>query len=459
MATVVIMPRQGNTVESCILAGWKKKKGDSISKGDVLCDVETDKALVEVESPASGTVLELFFQEGDDVPVLTNIAVIGEPGEDVAQFSPDQVIIAPASIERSNSQGTDAVQDVVPQPITVVEDTPSQPATSFSGVGISPRAIKLAETKGISLAGISGSGPGGRIIERDVLSAANAQQRLTPLARSVAASGNADVPASGSGIGGRVTARDLASRQPQVEAHLPPDDSELDNEVEIIPLKGVRKVIADRMLESMQTTAQLTLNASADAKTLLAYRKRLKNSPEDFGLQKVTINDILLFVVSRALVQYPALNALFQGDTISQYKNVHLACAVDTPRGLVVPVIRNANTLSLKQIAQESKRLAGACLEGTITPVELNSGTFTVTNLGNLGVESFTPVLNWPQVGILGVGGIKLKPVMLEGCVEFIPHLGLSLTINHQVVDGAPAARFLQTLSQMLTDIDLIMAV
>jgi pyruvate dehydrogenase E2 component (dihydrolipoamide acetyltransferase) len=226
--------------------------------------------------------------------------------------------------------------------------------------------------------------------------------------------------------------------------------------VEDIPIKGVRKVIADRMLESLLTTAQLTLNASADARNLLAYRKRLKNSPEDLGLQNITINDILLFAVSRALSQYSALNAQFQGGTISQYKNVQLACAVDTPRGLVVPVIRNANTLSLKQIAYESKRLAEACLEGTITPDELNGGTFTVTNLGNLGIESFTPILNLPQVGILGVGNINLKPVGLDGDVEFIPHLGLSLTINHQVVDGAPAARFLQTLSQMLADIDLL---
>ena len=171
MATVVIMPRQGNTVESCLIAGWRKQKGDSISRGDVLCDVETDKALLEVESPASGTLLTVFFQEGDDVPVLTNIAVIGELGEDIAQFDPGQDGEAPASVEPTPGQGEDMTQNVVSQPIIVADETASQTDIPVSDTGISPRAKKLAETKGISIAGISGSGPGGRIIERDLLSA------------------------------------------------------------------------------------------------------------------------------------------------------------------------------------------------------------------------------------------------------------------------------------------------
>ena len=172
----------------------------------------------------------------------------------------------------------------------------------------------------------------------------------------------------------------------------------------------------------------------------------------------MTINDLILLAVSRTLPQYPELNALFANETISLYKNVHLGVAVDTPRGLMVPVIQRANLLSLKQIAVESKRLASACLEGRITPDELSGGTFTVTNLGSLGIESFTPVLNPPQVGILGVGNIQLKPVEWEGEVRFIPHLHLSLTINHQVVDGAPAARFLQALAQGLAEIELLLA-
>lgn len=232
----------------------------------------------------------------------------------------------------------------------------------------------------------------------------------------------------------------------------------VDDDVRTIPVKGIRKVIATRMLNSLQTTAQLTLNASADATAILAYRKRLKESAETLGLRQVTINDLLLLAVSRTLPQFPDLNATFSDDVISQYKNVHLGLAVDTPRGLMVPVIRRANTLSLKEIAQEAKRLAAACLDSTISADEMNGGTFTVTNLGSFGIESFTPVLNAPQVAILGVGNINLKPVERDGEVQFIPHLGLSLTINHQVVDGAPAARFLQALAQGLAQIELLLA-
>ena len=208
----------------------------------------------------------------------------------------------------------------------------------------------------------------------------------------------------------------------------------------------------------MQSTAQLTLNASADARALLAYRQDLKISAESLELREITVNDLILFAVSRTLTEFPPLNALFTGDAISQYRDVHLGFAVDTPRGLIVPVVRNANALTLKGISQETKRLATVCLEGNVSPDELTGGTFTVTNLGGLGIESFTPILNPPQAGILGVGNVNLKPVEIEGDVQFIPHIGLSLTINHQAVDGAPAARFLQTLSQRLAHFNLLLA-
>jgi pyruvate dehydrogenase E2 component (dihydrolipoamide acetyltransferase) len=445
MATAVLMPRQGNTVESCIIAGWKKEVGDQVSEGEVLCEAETDKALIEVESPASGTVLALFFEEGDEVPVLTTIAAVGETGEDVEDLRPD---------------GTETKAEA---PAASAEETPSkappqktvpEEAEEESILKISPRARKLARQKEVDVSHLEGSGPGGRIIERDVQAAVEEQPAMSPLARQMMAQGGYEAPARGSGVSGRIMASDL--RPESAEAAAPA--TLVEDEVETIPLKGVRKVIADRMLESLQTTAQLTLNGSADARALKAYRQQLKTSAESLGLQKVTINDLILFAVSRILPQYPELNAQFKDEAIYRHKNVQLGVAVDTPRGLMVPVIRQANRLSLKQIARESKRLATACLEGKVAPDELAGGTFTVTNLGNLGVESFTPVLNPPEVGILGVGGINLKPVEEAGEVEFRPHLGLSLTINHQVVDGAPAARFLQALSQGLADFELLLA-
>ena len=212
------------------------------------------------------------------------------------------------------------------------------------------------------------------------------------------------------------------------------------------------------MLESLQTTAQLTMNSSAEATALLAYRQRLKNSAEGLGLQNVTINDLILLAVSRILPQFPELNAHFQDDNIYQFGQVHLGFAVDTPRGLMVPVIREATALTLKQIAVESKRLATACQEGTINLDELSGGTFTVTNMGLFGIESFTPVLNPPEVGILGIGSLDLKAVEVDGDVQFVKHIGLSLTINHQVVDGAPAARFLQAVARGLADLELLLA-
>jgi len=222
---------------------------------------------------------------------------------------------------------------------------------------------------------------------------------------------------------------------------------------------GVRKLIADRMLASLTTTAQLTLNASADARALQDFRSRFKESPDAMGLRGVTINDMVLFATSRALMQHQDLNAHFAGDMLRQFSDVHLGFAVDTPRGLVVPVVRNASTLSLREISAEAARLAAACRDGRVMPDELVGGTFTVTNLGGLGVETFTPVLNPPQVGILGVGSIVTRAAQgADGSVSFIPQIGLSLTIDHQVVDGAPGARFLQTLSGLIARFDLLLA-
>ncbi len=212
------------------------------------------------------------------------------------------------------------------------------------------------------------------------------------------------------------------------------------------------------MRGSLQNTAQLTMNAGADARALLEYRKRLKASDAALGLQNITLNDLVLFVVARMLPMHAALNATFADGELRQYKAVHLGFAVDTPRGLLVPVVRDAGRLTLKQLADETSRLAKRCQEGRATPDDLSAGTFTVTNLGSFGIESFTPILNTPQVAILGVGNINLKPVEQDGTVSFVPHLGLSLTIDHQVVDGAPAAKFLQAVARSLAQFDLLLA-
>jgi len=463
MATAVVMPKLGNSVETSIIATWKKKQGDKIAEGDVLCEIETDKATIDVESPAAGTLLELFFGEGSEVPVMTNIAAIGQPGENVDSLRPAGAAQPAAAIKSATasspsispvavaSNGKDSAVDARTLPGEIRID---------GEAGISPRARNLAKSKSLEVENIQGTGPGGRIIERDIQSALASRPKLTPLAKSMLSTGEYAAPPQGSGPAGRITTRDLISATPSAAPSRAASPATLpdDQEAVVIPVKSTRKIIASRMLNSMQTTAQLTLNASADARALLDYRKRLKNSPAALGLQEVTINDLVLFAVSRVLLQYPDLNAHFNDEAITQYKTVHLGFAVDTSRGLIVPVLHSASVLSLKEIAQTSKRLAAACQDGSVQPDDLAGGTFTVTNLGSLGIESFTPILNPPQVAILGVGNINLKPVEVNGEVTFIPHLGLSLTINHQAVDGAPGARFLQALSKNLAELELLLA-
>jgi pyruvate dehydrogenase E2 component (dihydrolipoamide acetyltransferase) len=463
MATPVLMPRQGNTVESCLILSWKKQPGESVQTGEIVCEVETDKAVFEVPAPETGVLLERFFEEGDDVPVLTNIAVIGAEGESTEEFRPDGGVVGetPPAVaagagqenrgqENRGQENRQAVAaGVASGPagvgVSTVSTMAPRPHDATGRVGVSPRARRRAEREGIDPMSLAGSGPGGRVIERDVLAAADSRQPMTPAARELAGSGV--VPSRGSGIGGRITSADVlleAARAPV-------------GEVAEVPVRGMRKLIADRMLASLQTTAQLTLNGAADARAMLALRKRFKGSPESLGLQGVTVNDLLLYAVARLLPEYPEVNAILENDAIMRFPTVDLAFAVDTPRGLMVPVIRQAEVRSLRELAAETRRLAEECQEGHINPDELAGGTFTLTNLGNLGVRTFTPILNPPQVAILGVGGITLEPRRADsGEVEFVDTISLSLTIDHRAVDGAPAARFLAALGEAIANIDLV---
>ncbi len=437
------MPKLGNSVESSIIVSWLKHPGDAVSQGEVICSIETDKAVMDIESPAAGTLLDVFFKEGADVPVQTAIAAIGESGENIEGLRP----ISTATVVEDTSTSAS-----LPAPESA--PTAEVPSNNQGVKAISPRARGLAQRKDLKWTEIEGTGPGGRIIERDVQAALTNKPKITPLAQSMMNKGDFAAPSQGSGSGGRITTKDLIPR-PTVTTDIIATE---EGDIEIIAVKGVRKIIATRMLDSMQTTAQLTLNASADARSILNYRKQLKASAKELNLQNVTVNDLVLLAVSRTLVQHRQLNALFTGESIAQYKNVHLGFAVDTARGLIVPVIKYANRLSLSQVSQEAKRLATAAIDGKATSNDMDGGTFTVTNLGNLGIESFTPILNPPQVAILGVGNIQLKPVDVDGTVTFIPSLSLSLTINHQVVDGAPGARFLQALSQNIAQFELLLA-
>lgn len=446
MAEIVILPRQGQSVESCILNEWKVAEGDTVSEGDIIAVVETDKANFDVEATASGTVLKLLATVDDDVPVLDPLAVIGEPGEAIPED-----LGAGATEEESPTPETSAAEPSTPE---VTQATPAPVTAGQSDGAVSPRARKLASEKGFDPSNLGGTGPGGRVIERDVIAAVESGQPLSPVAKDKSLAEGLSAPASGSGIGGRVLSSDLGFTAPIASGcDLPPSADPIE-----IPVKGIRKVVAERMMGSLTGAAQLTLSSSADATSILAYRKKLKASDESLGLSAVSINDLVLFAVAKVLPDFPELNAHFLGDKILQFPQVDLGFAVDTPKGLLVPVIRSANLRTLGGLSAEAKRLASSSIEGKATPDELTGGTFTVTNLGSMGIESFTPVLNTPQVGILGVCSVQPKPVMKGEEVSFVPHMGLSLTFDHQSLDGAPAARFLKAVSDAIANFDLTLA-
>jgi pyruvate dehydrogenase E2 component (dihydrolipoamide acetyltransferase) len=459
MVTPVVMPKQGNSVETCLILRWYSSIRDQISEGDLLCEVETDKAIVEIASPSFGILLDIFFSAGEEVPVFTNIAAIGKPGEDASNLKPEhgseKTIQESVVYEATDSAQNLNVEQAIPQ------GEADETSKEFAEPGplrlpISPRARKLATKKRIDISGIHGSGPAGRVLEHDVQEAIEKRTLISPLAESMPDEGNYFAPGVGTGIRGRIMSNDLLPSSNQI-GEVSSDQSAPGIE-KTIPLQGARRLIAERMVASLQATAQLTLNTSANAEPLIAFRNKLKNSTAEWGLQEVIINDLILFVVSRVLMDHHDLNAIFEKETIYQFQDVHLGVAVDTPQGLIVPVLREANKKSLKRIAMDSRLQAQACKDGKIDPAELNGGTFTVTNLGHLGIESFTPILNPPQVGILGVGNINLKPVEVSGEITMIPRIGLSLTINHQVVDGAPGARFLNSLTQGIAEVDLLLS-
>lgn len=429
MATIVVMPQLGNSVESCIIVEWTVAEGDAVSLDQTLCSIETDKSTMEVPSTAEGTVLKLLWDEGDEVPVKDPLIIVGAPGEDVSGLVP----------------GSGAAEAGA----APAEEAPASGA-------VSPRARALASAKGVDASAITeGSGPHGRVIERDVAAAIAAGPALTSAARAAGVSA-----AEGTGIGGRVSVAD-ANRAPEASAPAAvpapaAPAADFPGASTSSPLKGVRKVVAKRMMESLTSTAQLTLNTTANAAGILALRKKVKNADEALGLNRITLNDLVCFAVSRTLLKYPVFNAHLEDGVLTEFEQVHLGFACDTPRGLLVPVIRSAQSLGLKAFSDEAKRLAGGAIDGTLPPDYLGGGTFTVSNIGSFGIETFTPVINLPQTAILGVGAITPRPALApDGTVGVEQRLNLSLTIDHQVIDGADGARFLRDLVAAIENIDV----
>ncbi len=446
MATPIVMPQSGNSVESCIIAEWHKKKGDTVKVGDILFTYETDKAAFEEEAKVDGILLDVFFQEDADVPVLTNVCVIGDEGEKISEFVPNAIQNgANQEVEQNDVSEKEDVQIdkivIQNQPVVLNND---------DFIKISPRAKNLSEKLGVDYRYANSTGPNGRIIERDIGNLIANGPVVTPAAKNEYLGMNAG-NVTGTGLGGSITTNDLvASDTVTTQVSTEP--------FEEVKLSNIRKVIAKAMHQSLSTTAQLTLNTSFDATEILDYRKKLKSNKEQLGLENITLNDIVLYAVAKTLLKHRELNAHLVDDKMLLFNNVNLGVAIDTDRGLMVPNIFNANLKSLNEISAEVKAKAQECQKGTINPDYLKGGSFTVTNLGAMGIESFTPVLNPPQTGILGVSAIVQRIKEINGEYEFYPAMGLSLTFDHRAVDGAPAAKFLKDLTINLENFNLLLA-
>ena len=405
MAIALVMPKQGQSVETCIITKWFKQKGDKVSTGDILFSYETDKAAFDFESPADGILLDLFFGEGSEVPVLVNVAVIGKSGEATDSFNPEQT---------SSSEPSASMDSKLDETQIYAESQNFKNVTivTNSSIRISPRAKRLASDKGINYNALQGSGPNGRIITSDIEKVLSGKEMATKNIR--------------------ITGVEYTEQ----------------------PLSNVRKLIAKAMHASLQNSAQLTHHMSADVRNILGVRQKIKtNLSADKNQQDITLNDMICWCVIRALEKFPEANSHFLEDRIRTFNKVHLGLAVDTPRGLMVPAVKNANGMDLVKLSREMKSVADACKKGSISPelIQSSAATFTVSNLGSYGVEMFTPVINLPQTGILGVCTIINRPANMDNNIfGFVPYIGLSLTYDHRAIDGGPATLFLKEIKEQI---------
>ena len=435
MAQFIIMPRQGQSVESCIITAWEKKVGDKISKGDTIFSYETDKSTFDEVSEIDGTLLAILAEDGEDVPCLNNVCIIGEAGEDISAMT--EGATTPATAAK-----TEAVAEIKADTAVPIATT----ATAAPGekIKISPRAKALAVKTNADLAKAAPTGPNGRIIERDVNKLLDAGKTTAPAKLEAFLKNGViveeETTTAASPVSEKATAATAGSFTDFTEAKM----------------SNVRRAISKAMHASLSEMAQLTLNSSFDATSIMDFRASLKSSGEILGLGNITINDMILYAVSRVLLSHKDVNAnLVGGDTMRYFSHANIGIAVDTDRGLLVPTLFGADTMTLNELSSSAKKIINDAKSGSISPDALSGGTFTVTNLGSLGVESFTPVINPPQTAILGVCSITQK---LTASGTQFPSMGLSLTFDHRAIDGAPAAKFLSDLCKTLENFNLILA-
>lgn len=430
MAVEVVMPKMGMAMKEGTVSLWNKQVGDVVTKGEVIASISSEKIEADLEAPADGVLLKIAVAEWQGVPPGTVIGYIGHPNEQVAKEVTAAAAVEAAAPAKQQGEGTASAVAIAPAAIA----TPAANAAKAGDVKISPVARKLAEAAGISFESLVGTGPQGRITKEDVEKA---------IAERTAAE---QVPAAASqpvtAVAGCPSVTPAADRQPMAA----------EEDVDVIPVTGMRKVIATRMLDSLRESAQLTLTIRVDVTDLTALQKQMNEvTQKEHGL-KLTMTDWIAKATVLALQKHRQVNSAYIGDRIHRYGHVHLGIAVALEKGLVVPVVRHAESRSLLDLSRQIKALAAQAREGTLPMEEMQGSTFSITNLGAYGIEFFTPVLNPPEAGILGVGAVQDTPVFVGEEVQRRSMLPLSLTFDHRVLDGAPAAEFLHTLKQYLEE-------
>ena len=432
MATPIIMPKFGQMTEESAIVEWLKQEGDPVAKGDILFTVETDKSVMEVESFAEGTLLKILVPPGLSVPVQSTVGFLGQPGE------PIPVLPAPTQAPRAPEAPPLAPRHspLAPCPSPLAPPGPPAAPARFR---ISPRARKLAADCVIDPSGIQGSGPMGRVVEKDVRAYLEArgygQIRISPAARQLAARERLDLLSlAGTGDSGRIGVADVQralAERPRA-------------------MSRMRQIIAQRLTQSVLTAPHFFVTVEVDMTALLCIRARLKEQGAPY-----TVTDFISEAVVLTLREFPDVNSSTDGKTIRWHSHVHLGLAVSLEQGLVVPVIRNAEELTLAELNARSRELADKARKGKLTPDEMAGGTFTISNMGMLDVENFTAIINPGEAAILAVASTLSKPVALEGKTVVRSIMKMTLSADHRLIDGAMAARFLNAVKQKLQDPEL----
>ena len=424
MAEFIVMPKMGLTMTKGLLTNWRKKEGDTVNKGDILFDVETDKITNKIEAKTSG-VLRKILVDKDTVNILVPVAIIGTADEDISELLEQEA----GTVEKAAPQKEEAQKQ---------EAAPAQERKPGERVKISPRAKKTADELNVDFNLVTGTGPGGAITEDDIRKFAERHKtKVSPMAAVVA--GQLGVDTDNIEKDTRIMKADVVKYKldENLAKYADPQEYRL-------PMSNMRKIIAERMLESVQTSPSVSFNIKVDTTGMKQLREELKDT------FKVSYTDILVKIVSQVLLEYPMLNSTIDGDEIITRNYVNMGVAVALPAGLLVPVVRYSNVKGLKDISKEIKDLSERAKTNNLMPDELSGGTFTISNLGMFGIESFTPIINQPEVAILGVNAINKEPVIINDEVVVKPMMNLSLTADHRVVDGAVAAEFLAKLKEYI---------